>query len=503
MSAKAAQTNAPESIPDSATKRSRRDGRRENTERSMRTLLFILLLLVVVVILAGAIMFTDNSRVFLVKFAAAGILSILPGWIYLQFIRNKGHSLYDEYVLNLFRLKIDEVANLPAPPEHTSSFGEWQKAHRGVVPGGVTDNLYRRKFESVYGTSAVSTIGLVKSERLTLKEKTETFAPVVMATIVIAVAWTLILQPELLSDINLIRGDFALAEGPDLPLRQLTYGFLGAYAFVLLNLGRRYFREDLKSAAYVSATTRIIFASTLIVAVYAAGVETYVSEGQANLVAFFIGFFPRAGFTWLRAILPGGLKAAVPQLESDYPLRELEGLNIWYESRLIEEGIESVQNLCSANLVDLLLKTRIPVVRVIDWLDQAFLYLHLSKHPELADKPPPSLAALRGLGIRTATELERVWALAEGPPPDGMLKEVLGRALIPEDPQKIDAVMRATILSFSGEPNLWHVRAFRDLTWLKDQPSIPKGVVGDAEIRLDDVQDKAGDESPAMTPPVP
>jgi hypothetical protein len=435
----------------------------------MRTLLFVLLLLVVIVILAGAMMFSDNSRVFLLKFAAAAILSILPGWIYLQFIRNKGHSLYDEYVLNLFRLRIDEIANLPAPPEHTRSYTEWRRAHRGVVPDGVTDNLYRRKFESVYGSAAVSTIGLIRSAPLTLKEKTETFAPVVMATIVIAVAWTLVLQPELLNDINLIRGDFALAEGPDLPFEHLTYGFLGAYAFLLLSLGRRYFREDLKSAAYVSATTRIVFASTLIVAASAAGLDTLTTQGQANLVAFFIGFFPRAGFTWMRAILPGGLKSAVPQLESDYPLRELEGLNIWYESRLIEEGIESMQNLCSANLVDLLLKTRIPVVRVVDWLDQAFLYLHLAKHPTGTDMAPPGLVALRGLGIRTATELEKVWAKSEGPPPDALMKETLGRAISPEDPQRIDAIMNSITLALAGEPNLWHVRAFRNLTWLREQ----------------------------------
>ena len=48
------------------------------------------------------------------------LLAGLPGWLYLEFVRSKGYSLYDEYVINLFRLHIDQYCNLPAPPKHTS-----------------------------------------------------------------------------------------------------------------------------------------------------------------------------------------------------------------------------------------------------------------------------------------------------------------------------------------------------------------------------------------------
>jgi hypothetical protein len=468
------------------------DHEQETLEKSIRTFLFLLLLLVVTVILAGSIMFSDNSRVFLLKSVSAVLLSIIPGWIYLQFIRNKGRSLYDEYVLNLFRLRIDEMANLPAPPQHTSWYPKWLRSHREIVPENVTDNLYRRKFESVYGPSAVSTIALTKKRPLSLKEKTETFAPVVMATIVIAMAWTLVLQPELLDDINLIRGEFELSGRPILPADPLRFAFLGAYAFILIDLGRRYFRDDLKSAAYISATTRILFASALIVAMDAAGFDNLVSDGQSNFVAFFVGFFPRAGFTWLRAMLPGKLQASIPQLESDYPLRHLEGLNIWYESRLIEEGIESLQNLCSASLVDLMLKTRIPVMRLVDWLDQAYLHLHLPKDPDAPEHAPPGVLGLRGLGIRTATELERTWKYAKRAS-DQELRLSLGRALIPAEPERIDSMMTSLMLSFRGEPNLWHVRAFRELIWLRgDRP--PRLVAEppiDATIRLEEVDSGA------------
>lgn len=232
-------------------------------EKATRTMLTLLLLLVICVVLAAAIMFSDTSRVFLLKFAAAALLSVIPGWVYLQFVRNKGPSLYDEYVLNLFRLEIDAKGNLPAPPEHTTWFKEWKEAHDIIVGGrDIRDNLYRRKFEALYGPASVSTIGLVKqNEELSWRERTETVGPVVMATIVVALGWALVLQPELLRSIDLLGAGHELSGRPVLPAEPLTFAFIGAYAFIILDLGRRYFRDDLKSAAYLSATTRILFAS--------------------------------------------------------------------------------------------------------------------------------------------------------------------------------------------------------------------------------------------------
>jgi hypothetical protein len=317
----------------------------------------------------------------------------------------------------------------------------------------------------VYGPSSVSTRSLISQDRLNLRERTEAFGPVVMATIVMALAWTLLLQPELFRNIQLIGGGFQLSGRPVLPADPLRFGFLGAYSFIILDLVRRYFRDDLKSTAYLSATIRIVFASALIVAADAAGLERLVGNEQAlNLAAFFVGFFPRAGFTWLRAMLPERLQNAIPQLESDYPLRYLEGLSIWYESRLIEEGIESMQNLCSASLVDLMLKTRIPVMRLVDWLDQAYLFLHL---PDEADQTrrPSGLAGLRRLGVRTATDLERVWASARR---SKELAALLGEAVAPGSPEDARPVISSILLSLKGEPNLWHVRAFRQLNWLEE-----------------------------------
>ena len=49
-----------------------------------------------------------------------------------------------------------------------------------------------------------------------------------------------------------------------------------------------------------------------------------------------------------------------------------------------------------------MLRTRLPTPRLIDLVDQAALYLHLT---DSDDSPRQALHALRGVGIRTATDL--------------------------------------------------------------------------------------------------
>jgi len=102
------------------------------------------------------------------------------------------------------------------------------------------------------------------------------------------------------------------------------------------------------------------------------------------------------------------------------PVNELDGLTVWHEARLEEEDIENVPNMATADIVELMLHTRIPRERIIDWVDQALLYTVLG--PEKADKSEKEKrgdgedeggqvskssyrAKLRRHGIRTATDL--------------------------------------------------------------------------------------------------
>lgn len=402
-------------------------------------------------VLAPAVLLDLGSRVFLLKLAGVALLAGLPGWLYLQFLAQRGYSLYDEYVLNLFRLQIDEDANLPAPPQHTSYYARWAAAHQRLRTPS-TDNLYRRKFEAVYGRAAVSTRALFAA-RTGARDRAEALSPVLAATVVLAVGWILILEPDLYRAVRLLEP--AGTTRPDLPVAALQFGFLGAYFFVLQDLLRRYYRDDLRAGAYVSALVRVVLVAILVTTLDL--VWPAALDGQA-VFAFFVGLFPQVGLQALRAGLARPLRRLLPSVRTDQPLSQLEGLSIWSEARLVEEGIEDLQNLTSANLVDLLLHTRVPVARLVDWVDQACLRLHLPGGPEHAGVGP----ALRRLGIRTATDFVRAWSADnERPALVHAFASVLD--VDADGARSAGGVLRS---SLDGEPNLFHVARFRQRQWL-------------------------------------
>ncbi|MDX1620355.1 MAG: hypothetical protein R3320_05155, partial [Nitriliruptorales bacterium] len=287
------------------------------------------------ILVAGALL-DDYWRIALVELLLVALLSLVPGWLYLEFLVHRGQAVYDEYVLNLFRLHIDEYRNLPAPPEHTSYYRLWKSEH-DQLGTTTTDNLYRAKFESVFGPSSVSTRALF-SQRETWHDVVRTFGPVVLATVVLCLGWTLTFQPEL---VRVVAGADQVAGRPPVPTSALQYGFLGAYVFILQDLVRRYFRDDLKPGAYVSAVVRIIVVAALVTVVHTSwtGLAEVNAEAEAA-VAFLIGFFPQSAFRLLQSSLSKPLRKVFPRVEVEHPLHELEGLSVWYEVRFLEEGIE-------------------------------------------------------------------------------------------------------------------------------------------------------------------
>jgi hypothetical protein len=90
------------------------------------------------------------------------------------------------------------------------------------------------------------------------------------------------------------------------------------------------------------------------------------------------------------------------------PLNRLDGLTVWHETRREEEDIENVHNMATADIVDLLVDTRIPAGRVIDWIDQAILWTQLG--PDEATNADESSARRRLAkhGVRTASSLLKV-----------------------------------------------------------------------------------------------
>ena len=159
---------------------------------------------------------------------------------------------------------------------------------------------------------------------------------------------------------------------------------------------------------------------------------------------FFVGFTPQE-----RARVAAGEDVAATTgrfgqrlpLREPAPLTDLEGIDLYDRTRLAEEGINNIEGLAHADIVDLMSSTRISAAQLVDWTDQAILYLRVGgdlaakdqdrrrtnkkKKPDATSnatnkaadpaetaptsKLPPdvhaNLAHLRSYGIRTATDL--------------------------------------------------------------------------------------------------
>jgi hypothetical protein len=290
-------------------------------------------------------------------------LSFLPGWMFVRFIGQRAGAIWDEYVLQLHRLGWDEPQNLPQPPPTSRFYANWMAA--GGYLRTHERNIYQLKFDAYYGKS-VAKAAQEEDWRL----GAETLFPVFLAAVVFAVCWVALLWPP------------GLPAQPSSAMDMLKYGFLGAYAFNIQLLVRRFFQSDLRASAYASAVLRVVVVLILIPVMHQLfqylGTTSGPRPGEA-IVAFIIGFFPLVAMQALQRAAAVILHVLVPTLTPEYPLNQLDGLNAWYEARLLEESIEDMQNLCTANLVDVMLHTRVPAGRLVDWVDQAFLYLHFDR----------------------------------------------------------------------------------------------------------------------------
>ena len=333
------------------------------------TALLMNVLIAVTIAVAGLLLYwgfgtRPSLPAALLSVFAIWVASFLPGWMFVRFIGQRAGALWDEYVIYLHRLRLDEPCYLPMPPPSSLYYQEWLDA--GGKQLSRKRNIYRQKFDAYYG-KAVSQAVSDPNWRL----PTDTLFPLFLATAVFAICWTALLWPP------------GLSTQPGTLLDMLKYAFIGAYAFIVQMLIRRFFQSDLRPSAYASAVLRIIVVVITIPVIHqlypylpGTGIGPRPSEA---VIAFVVGFFPLVAMQALNRAAALGLRVVVPTLTTEYPLSQLDGLNIWYEARLIEEGIEDMQNLVTANLVDVILHTKVPVGRLVDWVDQAYLYTHLDR----------------------------------------------------------------------------------------------------------------------------
>lgn len=365
---------------------------------------------------------------------------LFPALIYYLFIATRQISLLNDYFVNLGRLGL--LRRRPSTPETLES---------ARAECRVRLLNYVQKFEALYGplpmelenslTQADDPLAvLVTPEwRRTAASgivkifTAETAIPVVLATILIALGWLLALPP-----INPVGGSIDMAQTIEQTIVQtaqtllgdafkveedpIIYAFLGAYFFSLQMLFRRFVREDLRKSAYLAVSLRIILA---VIGTWAA-VTALKATGRLDaeskylpVIGFVIGVFPRIAWQFIQGAAKALMRllrmsAVLPSLESRLPLSDLDGLTVWHEARLEEEDIENIPNMASAEIVDLMISTRFPPDRIIDWVDQSILFTYLGPDQEGdKEKGQARRELLRLQGIRTATAFMQAFSLSQ------------------------------------------------------------------------------------------
>jgi hypothetical protein len=224
-----------------------------------------------------------------------------------------------------------------------------------------------------------------------------------LLTIITAVGWYYFLYPRAsLGLAELIRAGGGIVELTTYLTANaspLTFGFAGAYFFATQMLLRRYLSADLYPSAFLQVAERfvrvLILSVVLAVAFPLVGID---SEALAAVAAFLAGIWPREAQQFLTKQINRLLSSTFPEDIQLAPLTDLDGVDLWVETRLLEENIENVQGMATAGIETLVIGTYYPASRLVDWVDQAILYAHCGHKKEW-------FATLRAAGIRSASDL--------------------------------------------------------------------------------------------------
>jgi hypothetical protein len=308
------------------------------------------------------------------------IASMLPALLYFQFDRDRLSTLREKFVHQIFRLD------------------------SAMRTEGAIAAKYGRLIDEVYGPERSG-----RFRRLTRGRR----APIFVATLLIMLGWLYVL---LNPDVGLVGTESGTAQLFVPRQTAVAFAFLGAYFFTLFALLRGYVRRDLRPKSYSDISVRLIA-----VAILAWVLELLFNDDSTGLFvfAFLTGLVPQAALNKIREVAQlrwslrgkngsdtgsggsggGGGDGGSDDfavLDDPLPLTDIVGIDLYDRTRLASEGVTNIEALAHNDLVDLMLQTRIPVPRLVDWTDQAILHLHVSN----GDR-----AKLHEYGIRTATDL--------------------------------------------------------------------------------------------------
>ena len=340
----------------------------------------------------------------------------------------------------------------------------------GTLPLETVNNF----LASVQDTSAAQTLTAdTVTGELSSSFELKTVLPVFGASALIGMGWIMALPPYPLPPfseaLNILErtypGDDAWYLWAAEPvLVPAAFAFLGAYFYSLQMLIKRFTRRDLGPNAYNAVSMRIIL-GTLGVWVAAqwfhlAG-DVANSHGTVFVLSFAVGAFPLIIWQLVANMLkrlPGAV-FALPNLEGTQPLSQIDGLSVWHEARLDEEDIENVPNLATADIVELMLNTKIAPNRIIDWVDQALLLMVVPPQTSQEHDAQNGIGVvLRSNGVRTASALVAAARSLLGQPP----------SILESFPQDARSQVISLAAAVQIHPNYSMVQ-----NWLSIEPCLP------------------------------
>jgi hypothetical protein len=434
--------------------------------------------------MTALILLSDAVKAGVLHFVVMACVIILPPSLFFVFLAIRKQSLLNSFITNLSRLGMldrrrsgpfqraeSEAGRLCRIRSHFERFS----AHYGLVNTSAMvdfvvamkdehEDVARTDRDAARSPAPPLLDGSLKAPVYAVK----TVLPVILSVVPVTIGWLLVLPPK----------PFGLAAPPDtaLPwfrgpvtpeLSAVGFAFLGAYFFSLQMLVRRFITRDLAPNAYTQMSQRIVLA---IIAAWLLQHVVGLQDWRLYAAAFVLGAFPAVVWQVLAQLVKKilGSVLRLPSLQTGRPVGELSGLTVWHELRLEEEDIECVEAMASADIVEMMLSTKFPAHRIVDWIDEALLRLSL---PPISDekgdrRPHPLEALLARHGIRTATGLVCAYygsARTGEAGPRPMLGPDLTRAL--------DPVVAEVML----QPNFRHVA---------DWKRLPRAIFEDLESRI-------------------
>lgn len=285
-----------------------------------------------------------------------------------------------------------------------------------------------------------------KSE-YSIRAYTLSLIPVVAASII---GWSILLEPVSFTG---SKGTLFL-ELTDPVATAMGIGFIGSLVFSLQMIWQRVSTEDLKPSVFLRCSLALFCGLAFTFVVFSA-TQSFVDglgikapapsaadeqPGSSNallgyIVAFSLGYFPTLAVSWFARVANKALGEPTRRSDSQR-LVMVDGISVFHEERLLEEGIQNVHDLAFADVPTLLVKTPYTTDQLLDWSNQCALLLFLD---------PGEVAVFRRGGIRTASDLLAVWPAGSLGTAATEPQQNLARALqtTPERLHSISASLRA------------------------------------------------------------